>query len=145
MPLINIPRGKVCAITFESRNAPDEPAQTIIGTYTGEIDSWGKRTIQLLDSAAGGPYYLFADEVLACEVCSAAEVAAERAGIYQQRLERALGLLRAAKVLLEGAETGQSFAVASAIANAGQSVQQAAQRVEHALWTAGVRASQGAL
>ena len=137
-------KGQVCAITFEERHT-GEAAQTIIGTWTGEIDTWGKHTVQVLDAEAEGPYYLFADEVLAVEVCSAVEVEAEKAGIRLQRLERALGLLRAAEVLLEGAEAGQSFPIASAIASAGQSVQQAVQRVEHAVWTASVRAAQGAL
>ena len=97
-------KGKVCAITFEERHT-GEATQTIIGTFTGEIDTWGKHTVQLLNAEAGsGAYYLFADEVLAVEVCSAAEVQAEIEGIHQARCEGAA--LSAAHAGLVGAGAG---------------------------------------
>ena len=98
-------KGKVCAITF-TQQFTDEPPETIIGTWTGEIDTWGKHTIALLDAEAGGPYYLFADEVLAVEVCSEAEVQAERDAILESRYDAGLTALQTALAQFEAAKQG---------------------------------------
>lgn len=115
-------KGKVCAITYQDR-FEQEPAQTIIGTYTGEIDSWGKRTIALLDAEAEGPYYLFPDEVLAVEPCSEAEIQAEVETICEGRLLHALRLLREADRLLISVEGQSRYRRASQVARASLIVQ----------------------
>lgn len=121
-------KGKVCAITFEQRHS-DEPAQTIIGTWNGEIDTWGKHTIALLDSEAEGPYYLFADEILAVEPLSPLEVEAERRAIYQARVEKAREHLDAALDLLDTVGNGLPHREASQVSNAGRRVQLAIDEV----------------
>lgn len=122
-------KGKVCAITFEQRHS-DEPAQTIIGTWNGEIDTWGKYTIALLDSEAEGPYYLFADEVLAVEPCSEVEVQAEREGILQGRCEHAVRLLKEAERLLLTVENASIYARASQVARGSLLVRKSIAAVE---------------
>lgn len=126
-------KGKVCAITFEERYSAEHAqghAQTIIGTWTGEIDSWGKYTIQLLDAEAGGPYYLFPDEVLAVEPCSEAEIQAEVETICEERLRHALRLLREADRLLISVEGQSRYRRASQVARASLIVQKGIEAVK---------------
>lgn len=125
--------GQVCAITFRERGidwADDDPGQTIIGTYTGEIDAWGKYTVQLLDSRAEGPYYLFADEVVATEMLSEAEIQAETETICEARLQQAAASLRQADTLLHGVETASRYWRASQVARCSIIVQRAIVAVE---------------
>lgn len=52
----------VYRLTYDctAHGLPDEQG-TIIGFWTGEIDTWGKLTIQTADRHV---YYLFADEIV---------------------------------------------------------------------------------
>lgn len=123
-------KGNVCAITFESCTDPGSPAETIIGTWTGEIDTWGKHTVERLDALAPGPYYLFPREILAVVKLSKAEIDGEVEAIRQDRLGKGLELLKQAGELIDAADMGAEYRRASEVANAGRAVWQAIAKVQ---------------
>jgi hypothetical protein len=51
----------VCEIAYACRPPCADEIGIIIGFWTGETDTWGKRTIVRVPS--GPPVYLFADEI----------------------------------------------------------------------------------
>ena len=97
MPL---PLRQCAAITFVERFTDDD-SQTILGTWTGEIDTWGKYTIRPLDRRAP-VYYLFADEVTEVHPLNGAELAEAIDAIWTARRAKAAELRRQARALLQG-------------------------------------------
>ena len=125
MPQLDIPRNVVARFTFRDRvNCPDGELEDFIGTYTGEIDSWGKRTIYPLDKDRG-KYYLFADEIAEVEVLSDYELQAEIEGIHEARIQHAVRLLREADALLISVEGASRYRRASEVARCSLLVQKA--------------------
>lgn len=58
-------RNVVYDIHYECRPPCDPEPGVVRGFWTGQVDTWGKRTI--VQVPAGKPYYLFPDEIVDLE------------------------------------------------------------------------------
>lgn len=66
---MNLHKNVVCRISYQCRDlsgrGDDVDQGTLLGYWTGDIDSWGKYSIRRVSSRQ--TFYLFQDEIIAVE------------------------------------------------------------------------------